>query len=63
MLDLTHSAKCSGCIITCCYYAYLSLIMLCDVKEVNKLMHLHFLSANKIFCEVLSSQNCVPDWL
>jgi hypothetical protein len=37
--------------------------MLCDVNEVNKLMPLHFLSVNMIFCEVLLSQICVPAWL
>jgi hypothetical protein len=55
MLDLNHSAKCLGFIITCCYCAYLSLIMLYDVNEVNKLMHVHFLSIKKIFFEVLLS--------
>jgi hypothetical protein len=39
MLDLTHSAKCSGYIIICFYCVDLSLIMLCGVKRVNKLMH------------------------
>jgi hypothetical protein len=37
--------------------------MLCDVNEVNKLMHVHFLSINKIFFEVLLSHNRVPTWL
>jgi hypothetical protein len=37
--------------------------MLYGVNEVNKLMHVHFLSVNKIFCEVLLSHNCVPSWL
>ena len=63
MLDLTHSDKFLGCIITCCYCAYLSLIMLCGVNEVHKLVHVHFLSINKIFCEVLLSQIRVPGWL
>jgi hypothetical protein len=63
MLGLTHSAKCSWCIITCCYCAYLPLIMLCGVNEVNKLMHVHFLSINIIFCEVLLSHNRVLAWL
>jgi hypothetical protein len=49
MLDLTHSAKFLGSIITCCDYAYLFFIMLCNVNEVNKLIHVHFLSVNKIF--------------
>jgi hypothetical protein len=41
MLDMTHvlSAKSSGCIITYFYALDLSLIMLCDVNKVNKLMH------------------------
>jgi hypothetical protein len=59
MLYLTHSAKCSRSTITWCYCVYLSLIMSCDVNEVNKLMHVHFLSVNKIFFEVLLSQNHV----
>jgi hypothetical protein len=63
MLDLTHSAKCSGSIITWCYCVYMSLIILYDVNEVNKLMHFHFLSINIIFHKVLLSQNHVPAWL
>jgi hypothetical protein len=63
MLDLTHSAKCSRCIITCCYCAYMSLIMLYGVNLVNKLMHVHFIGVNRIFYEVLLSQNRVPSWL
>jgi hypothetical protein len=54
------SAKCSGYIIIFYYCAYLYLIMLCDVNEVNKLMHVHFLSIKKIFYEVILSQICVP---
>jgi hypothetical protein len=26
-------------------------------------MHVHFLSVNRLFCEVLLSQICVPAWL
>jgi hypothetical protein len=55
MIYLTHNDKCSGCIITCCYYTYLSLIMRCGVNEVDKLMHVHFLRINRIFYEVLLS--------
>jgi hypothetical protein len=57
------TAKFSGCIITYCYCVDLSLVILCNVNGVNKLMHAHFLSVKKIFCEVLLSDNHVPFWL